>query len=376
MECMSSGIIRVVFTGICLFLLLNPSASALDIFQQKNKNIMGWEDFQTLGDTAASYESMYYEAMVNGKNRGGINFEGDTDAVNYYTKAEQKLKEAYSGKPYDSSYYGNMRTLERKKARAYSSRSDYSSLKASGTWVMDYDKALLTKNSADDKEKAKIANENADNLDAQFTDKYNEEHKGSGCLIVTSTFGSPLASEVQLVRDYRDGTIRQSYTGSQFFTGFNAWYYTFSPMVADYIATHPVVKSIMQVCLIPLLTIILLSQNLHTVLAFSPELATVSVLLFGAAFYSLVYIFPPAFLTVWLAGRTGWKIPAPDTMRPVLILWILVFCGLAAGIVLSLDLITIVSSGLLVASTIILIAGTGSLALMGYLKDRSCIRQS
>ena len=120
----------------------------------------------------------------------------------------------------------------------------------------------------------------------------------------------------------------------------------------------------------------LLSQNLHAVLGFSPELATVSVLLFGAAFYSLVYIFPPAFLTVWLAGRKGWKIPAPGTMRPVLILWILVFCGLAAGIVLSLDLLTIVSSGLLVAITIILIAGTGSLALMRYLKDRSCIRQS
>jgi hypothetical protein len=221
--------------------------------------------------------------------------------------------------------------------------------------------------------KSKKADENADMLSQKYTEKYQEENKGHGCLIVTAAFGSPLASEVQLVRDYRDGTIRQSYTGSQFFLGFNAWYYSFSPAVADFIATHPLAKAVMQVCLVPLLAIVLLSQNLHGMLGFSPEFATVCVLLFGAGFYSLVYILPPAFLSVWLAQRKGWKVPAPGRMKPVLLVWFSLLCGLITGIFLSFDLLTIVTSGLLVASTIVLIAGTGSLALMRYFKNRPCV---
>ena len=113
----------------------------------------------------------------------------------------------------------------------------------------------------------------------------------------------------------------------------------------------------MQVCLVPLLAIVILSQNLYPLLGFSPELATVCVLLFGAIFYSLVYILPPAFLTAWLAQRRGWNIPSPGRMKPVLAAWILLVTGLAAGVLLSLDFLAIVTSGLLVVCTIILTAG-------------------
>jgi hypothetical protein len=198
-----------------------------------------------------------------------------------------------------------------------------------------------------------------------------DERMNTGCLIVTATYGSPLSSEVQLVRDYRDGTIRQSYAGSRFFAGFNAWYYTFSPAVSGYIATHPLVKSVMQVCLVPLLAIVLLSQNLHSALGFSPELAAVSVLVFGAALYALVYILPPAAAMLWLAKSRGWRVPAPDGMKPLLVVWITLVCGLAAGIFLSLDVLTIATSGLLVACTIIGVAGTLSLTLMQYLEKYS-----
>ena len=116
-------------------------------------------------------------------------------------------------------------------------------------WTI-FRQAIMSRNTREHDDQADT---NANHLNNKYHDKYQKEHQGSGCLIVTATFGSPLASEVQLVRDYRDGTIRQSYTGSQFFMGFNAWYYSFSPAVADYIATHPLVKSVMQVCLVPLL---------------------------------------------------------------------------------------------------------------------------
>ena len=306
-----------------------------DVAQQKALFTANIDDKMTIADIA--YEQGDFERA----------------ALVYGLAEEQWVKDHRAGTVQrDWLYYDYMATMERKKAEAYRKMGGH-------------------------EEQVATAEENIKIAQTRSSQEAAKERNNAGsCLIVTATYGSPLSSEVQLVRDYRDVTIKHSYSGSQFVMGFNAWYYTFSPAVASYISTHPLVKSGMQVGLVPLLEIILLSQNLHAMLGFSPELATVSVLLFGAAFYSLVYIFPPAFLTVWLAGRKGWKIPAPGAMRPVLILWILVFCGLAAGIVLSLDLLTIVSSGLLVASTIVLIAGTGSLALMWYLKDRSCIRLS
>jgi hypothetical protein len=220
---------------------------------------------------------------------------------------------------------------------------------------------------------AEVAEREADRLNDRGYSLHHEEEKSYGCLIVTATYGSPLAGEVQLVRDYRDVTIRKSYAGSQFVTGFNAWYYSFSPAVSGYIGTHPLVRSVMQVCLVPLLWIILFSQNLHAALAFSPELATVSVLLFGAALYSLVYILPAALLAAWLAGQRGWKAPAPVRMRPVLGLWILLLAGLSAGILLAMDFLTAVASGLLVACTVVLVAGTGALSLVQHLGRRSGI---
>jgi hypothetical protein len=367
MECMRSGIIWLVVVGIC-FLLIVPGVSALDPLQPKSKVVgMSWEDFR---DSAKELKT----PTVKDKQ----------SAVDMYTTAEAKLKAQYdsAGKPYDAAYYQNMHLMELDKMSLYKQMKEleqtraYEANQKSGkdpNAAMDY---LQASDNVEKYERAEDqADTNANNLNNKFHDEYSKENHG-GCLIVTATFGSPLASEVQLVRDYRDGTIRQSYTGSQFFMGFNAWYYLFSPAVADYIATHPLVKSVMQVCLVPLLEIILFSQNLHAILGFSPELATISVLLFGAAFYSLVYIFPPAFLMVWLAGRKGWKVPASGSMKPVLWVWSLLLFGLAAGIFLSLDLLTIITSGLLVACTIILIAGTASLTLTRYLADRSSIRQS
>jgi hypothetical protein len=267
--------------------------------------------------------------------------------------------EAYraSSVPRDWKYYSHVSSLERKlaaTARGLAGRSD------------DLVQQSLWETMAENAERA------SDRDSQHSTTLLKDDVSTFGCLIVTATYGSPLASEVQLVRNYRDGTLRQSYSGSRFFTGFNAWYYSFSPAVAGYIATSPLAKSIMQLYLVPLLEIVLVSRNLAAVLWFSPEIATICVLLFGAASYSIVYIFPAALLTVWLAGRRGWKVPAPERMKPVFILWALMLAGLAAGIVLSADLFTVVSSGLLVASTVALVAGTGSLAVMQYLeKNRS-----
>jgi len=57
--------------------------------------------------------------------------------------------------------------------------------------------------------------------------------EGGGCLIATATFGSELAPQVQQLRELRDNTILTTKSGLAFMSGFNQFYYSFSPAIAD-----------------------------------------------------------------------------------------------------------------------------------------------
>lgn len=59
------------------------------------------------------------------------------------------------------------------------------------------------------------------------------EKPKSGCLIATAAFGSELAPQVQLLREYRDNTVMTTLAGSSFLKVFNIVYYSFSPPIAD-----------------------------------------------------------------------------------------------------------------------------------------------
>ena len=86
-----------------------------------------------------------------------------------------------------------------------------------------------------------------------------KEKKG-GCLIATAAFGSELAPQVQFLREIRDNTVLQTESGSAFMTGFNQFYYSFSPAVADYERENPAFKEAVKITLTPLLTSLTLLQ--------------------------------------------------------------------------------------------------------------------
>ena len=65
-------------------------------------------------------------------------------------------------------------------------------------------------------------------------DSIKKEEEGGGCLIATAAFGSEMAPQVQLLREVRDGKVMTTQTGTTFMTGFNQFYYSFSPAIADY----------------------------------------------------------------------------------------------------------------------------------------------
>jgi len=87
-------------------------------------------------------------------------------------------------------------------------------------------------------------------------DKYN----GGGCLIATAAFGSELTPQVQLLREIRDDIVLQTKSGSIFMTGFNQFYYSFSPVVADYERENTTFKEAVKLILAPLLTSLTLLQ--------------------------------------------------------------------------------------------------------------------
>ena len=78
--------------------------------------------------------------------------------------------------------------------------------------------------------------------------------ENGGCLIATATYGSELAPQVQQLRELRDNSLLQTESGKSFMESFNKFYYSFSPVIADYERENPVFKEAVKLTLTPMLT--------------------------------------------------------------------------------------------------------------------------
>ena len=87
---------------------------------------------------------------------------------------------------------------------------------------------------------------------------------GGGCLIATATYGTELAPQVQLLREIRDNSLLQTESGSAFMSGFNEFYYSFSPTIADYERENPVFKEAVKLAITPMITSLSLMENAET----------------------------------------------------------------------------------------------------------------
>jgi hypothetical protein len=72
---------------------------------------------------------------------------------------------------------------------------------------------------------------------------------GSGCFIATAAFGSPLAPDVQVLRDFRDRYLATSGAGRLFV----AAYYEVSPSVAEVIRRHAALRAATRLVLRPVI---------------------------------------------------------------------------------------------------------------------------
>jgi len=119
-----------------------------------------------------------------------------------------------------------------------------------------------------------------------------------GCIIATATYGSEVSPEVQFLRGFRDGTVMSTFAGSGFMKVFNAWYYSFSPYVADFISKQPLLKESMKIVLYPLVGILHISASAYSLLSFNPELAIVATGLVASGLIGIVYFAPFSLITL------------------------------------------------------------------------------
>ncbi len=70
---------------------------------------------------------------------------------------------------------------------------------------------------------------------------------GGGCFIATAAFGSPIQSQVQVLRDFRDRFLLSNAAGK----GFIRLYYTCSPPMADFIKAHDNLRAVVRAGLLP-----------------------------------------------------------------------------------------------------------------------------
>jgi hypothetical protein len=83
------------------------------------------------------------------------------------------------------------------------------------------------------------------------------EGGGGGCFIATAAFGSPMAGQVEILRQFRDRYLLTNAPGQKFV----AWYYRNGPAAANYIKDKPLIKAAVRMALYPLIGFSLLLIN-------------------------------------------------------------------------------------------------------------------
>jgi hypothetical protein len=125
------------------------------------------------------------------------------------------------------------------------------------------------------------------------------ESKGGGCLIATATYGSELAPQVQQLRELRDNKLLQTKSGTSFMTTFNDFYYSFSPVIADYERENPIFKEMIKIGITPMISSL-------SILNYVDMDSEVSMLGYGISLIILnvgIYFVAPAVIIVGIRKR-------------------------------------------------------------------------
>lgn len=128
-----------------------------------------------------------------------------------------------------------------------------------------------------------------------------EERETSGdlgfdCIIATAAYGSPLSPTVRMMRSLRDTKIGSTFTGKNFVSIFNSWYYSWSPGVADMVEKTELRREAARILLTPLVIATMASDRVFDALSWNIEIASLASLQCSAFLCGLFYVSWPILL--------------------------------------------------------------------------------
>ncbi|MEM3052669.1 MAG: CFI-box-CTERM domain-containing protein [Candidatus Caldarchaeum sp.] len=170
----------------------------------------------------------------------------------------------------------------------------------------------------------------------------------SRCLIATAAFGSELDPSVQTLRQFRDGFVLQTFAGRTFMDVFNAFYYSWSPAVAEAEYANQGFRTLVKYSIYPLLGVLHLSQAAASPLtAVNPELAVLVAGLTASFLLGVVYLSVPL-----MAVRMFLKVGTGIRARHMLLMLVSALCLFAAALSFSHPLMMAVASSAVVLTTL------------------------
>jgi streptogramin lyase len=175
----------------------------------------------------------------------------------------------------------------------------------------------------------------------------------SPCLIATATYGSELAPQVQFLRDFRDQKIMNTFAGSNFMTVFNAWYYSFSPAVAQYETQTPAARSIAKVVLYPLMGILRLSESTFMAFGSASEIGALAAGLLAGTLIGLTYLALPLFCVLWPLRRRISATAKARVVRMTICTFTLLLLGFVISEIFALPVLMMISSASLVLAALV-----------------------
>lgn len=118
-----------------------------------------------------------------------------------------------------------------------------------------------------------------------------------GCIIATAAYGSPMAPEVVYMRAVRDRMIGSTPTGRVLRDVFNAWYYSWSPPVAEWISGSESLRALFRLLLTPIVLIVHVTSFIFNGLG-GGDLGAIVGFLAAALLSILTYVLLPVLLMI------------------------------------------------------------------------------
>lgn len=116
------------------------------------------------------------------------------------------------------------------------------------------------------------------------------------CIIASAAYGSELAPQVQLLREFRDHAVMSTFVGSQFMRVFNDFYYSFSPVVAQAVLANPALAFLARLLIVPLITSLRIASWMSYSLPLNLERAILLAGVLTSSLIGAIYVTPFSFL--------------------------------------------------------------------------------